>query len=44
VLVFGGASRLIFHGVDRLTGAPHPVLGSSRINLTFRRINPGISA
>jgi alkylated DNA repair protein (DNA oxidative demethylase) len=38
VLVFGGPARLMFHGVDRLVGAPHPVLGTARINLTCRRI------
>ncbi len=41
VLVFGGPSRLIHHGVDRLTGPPHPLLGAARINLTFRRVTAG---
>ena len=49
IIVFGGASRLIFHGIDRLTGPDHAELGDSRINLTFRRVTatagvPGISA
>jgi alkylated DNA repair protein (DNA oxidative demethylase) len=48
VIVFGGASRLIFHGIDRVTGEPHPLLGADRINLTFRRVTPigmdGVSA
>ena len=42
IIVFGGPSRLIFHGIDRLTGPDDPVLGDSRINLTFRRVTaPG---
>jgi DNA oxidative demethylase len=49
IIVFGGVSRLIFHGVDRLTGPAHDELGDSRINLTFRRVTAppaarGISA
>ena len=40
VVVFGGPSRLIFHGIDRLTGPVHEVLGDCRINLTFRRVTP----
>lgn len=39
VLVFGGPARLMFHGVDRIEGAPHPVLGDRRINLTFRHVD-----
>jgi alkylated DNA repair protein (DNA oxidative demethylase) len=38
VIVFGGTARLIFHGIDRLTGPAHPILGATRINLTFRRV------
>jgi alkylated DNA repair protein (DNA oxidative demethylase) len=38
VVVFGGPSRLIFHGIDRLIGPAHPMLGETRINLTFRRV------
>jgi alkylated DNA repair protein (DNA oxidative demethylase) len=38
VVVFGGAARLIFHGIDRLTGPEHEILGRERINLTFRRV------
>ena len=40
VLVFGGPARLIFHGIDRLTGPAHEALGECRINLTFRRVTP----
>ena len=37
VVVWGGASRLAFHGVAPLAGGEHPRLGGQRINLTFRR-------
>ncbi len=37
VLVWGGASRLRFHGVLPLKAGWHEVLGEQRINLTFRR-------
>lgn len=37
VLVWGGASRLYFHGVRRLKAGKHPLFGSVRYNLTFRR-------
>jgi alkylated DNA repair protein (DNA oxidative demethylase) len=37
VVVFGGAARLMFHGVKKLADGKHAVLGASRINLTFRR-------
>lgn len=40
VVVFGGAARLGFHGVDRVDDGAHPLLaplGPVRINLTFRR-------
>jgi alkylated DNA repair protein (DNA oxidative demethylase) len=37
VVVWGGASRLFFHGIDRLLRGDDPVLGQTRINLTFRR-------
>ncbi len=36
VLVWGGASRLRFHGVLPLRAGRHDVLGEQRINLTFR--------
>lgn len=36
VLVWGGASRLRFHGVLPLKAGWHDVLGEQRINLTFR--------
>jgi len=35
----------MYHGIDRLVGAAHPLLGRLRLNLTFRRVTPmGISA
>lgn len=36
VLVWGGPSRLVFHGVAPLKPGPHPLLGNERWNLTFR--------
>lgn len=37
VVVWGGPSRLRFHGVLPLKAGHHPLLGAQRINLTFRR-------
>ncbi|CAN5461310.1 DNA oxidative demethylase AlkB [soil metagenome] len=37
VAVWGGASRLAFHGIAPLADGDHPRLGRQRINLTFRR-------
>lgn len=37
VVVWGGPSRLFFHGVAPLADGEHPGLGRSRINLTFRK-------
>jgi DNA oxidative demethylase len=37
VVVWGGPSRLYFHGVAPLADGEHPLLGRRRINLTFRR-------
>ncbi len=37
VVVFGGTSRLFFHGVQTVKQANHPLLGQQRINLTFRK-------
>lgn len=37
VAVWGGPSRLAFHGVAPLADGDHPQLGRQRINLTFRR-------
>ena len=37
VVVWGGPSRLVFHGVTPLKAGDHPALGAARINLTFRK-------
>jgi alkylated DNA repair protein (DNA oxidative demethylase) len=37
VIVWGGPSRLNFHGIAPLKPATHPSLGAQRINLTLRR-------
>jgi alkylated DNA repair protein (DNA oxidative demethylase) len=37
VVVWGGPSRLAFHGVEALADGSHPITGRSRTNLTFRR-------
>jgi alkylated DNA repair protein (DNA oxidative demethylase) len=37
VVVWGGPSRLAFHGVAPLADGEHSLTGRSRINLTFRR-------
>lgn len=36
VAVWGGASRLAFHGIAPLADGSHALLGRQRINLTFR--------
>jgi alkylated DNA repair protein (DNA oxidative demethylase) len=37
VVVWGGTARLRYHGVAPLKDAVHPLLGNTRINLTFRK-------
>jgi DNA oxidative demethylase len=37
VVVWGGPSRLAFHGVAPLTDSEHAMTGRARINLTFRK-------
>jgi DNA oxidative demethylase len=37
VVVWGGPSRLAFHGVDTLADGEHPLTGRFRLNLTFRK-------
>ncbi len=37
VVVFGGPSRLFYHGVLAVADGVHPVFKRSRLNLTFRR-------
>jgi alkylated DNA repair protein (DNA oxidative demethylase) len=40
VVVWGGPSRLRFHGVLALKDGEHPFAGSHRINITFRKVRP----
>ena len=37
IVVWGGSSRLFFHGVAPLADGEHNLLGHQRINLTFRK-------
>jgi alkylated DNA repair protein (DNA oxidative demethylase) len=37
IVVWGGATRLAFHGVAPLADGAHPITGRCRINLTFRK-------
>lgn len=37
VVVWGGPSRLFFHGVAPLARGLHPIVGERRFNLTFRK-------
>jgi DNA oxidative demethylase len=38
IVVWGGPSRLFYHGVAPLADGDHPVMGRQRLNLTFRKI------
>ena len=38
VVVWGGPARFVYHGVSPLKEARHPLTGSERINLTFRKV------
>ena len=38
IAVWGGPSRLFFHGVAPLADGDHPLMGPQRLNLTFRKI------
>ena len=40
IVVWGGPSRLRFHGVQALKDGEHPFAGALRINLTFRKVRP----
>jgi len=37
VVVWGGPSRLVFHGIHDLASGDHPLTGGLRYNLTFRQ-------
>ncbi len=39
VVVWGGASRLAYHGVNALADGEHALLGRRRLNLTFREVH-----
>lgn len=41
VVVWGGPSRMVFHGVAPIREGHHPVTGALRYNLTFRKVVPG---
>ena len=38
VVVWGGPARFVYHGVAPLKDGEHPLTGSARINLTFRKV------
>jgi alkylated DNA repair protein (DNA oxidative demethylase) len=38
IAVWGGPSRLFYHGVAPLAEGNHPLIGPQRLNLTFRKI------
>lgn len=38
VVVWGGSSRMKFHGIEPLIDGTHQLLGRQRINLTFRKV------
>ncbi len=38
VVVWGGPSRFVYHGVAPLKDGRHPLTGATRINLTFRKV------
>jgi len=38
VVVWGGPSRLVFHGVAPLADGDHALMGRQRVNLTFRKV------
>ena len=37
IVIWGGPSRLYFHGVDPVAEGTHPLAGALRYNLTFRK-------
>jgi alkylated DNA repair protein (DNA oxidative demethylase) len=39
VFVWGGPSRMRFHGVQPLKPGSHPLVGPYRVNLTFRKVS-----
>ncbi|MDB5964403.1 MAG: DNA-N1-methyladenine dioxygenase [Polaromonas sp.] len=44
VVVWGGASRLAYHGIAPLADGTHALTGARRINLTFRKVGQAPAA
>jgi alkylated DNA repair protein (DNA oxidative demethylase) len=38
IVVWGGPARFVYHGIAPLKDGQHPLTGSARINLTFRKV------
>jgi alkylated DNA repair protein (DNA oxidative demethylase) len=38
IVIWGGPSRMVFHGIDELRDGNHPATGAVRYNLTFRKV------
>src|SRR5713101_1877585 len=38
IAVWGGTARFVYHGVAPLEDGQHPLTGTARINLTFRKV------
>jgi alkylated DNA repair protein (DNA oxidative demethylase) len=38
VVVWGGPARFVYHGVAPFKEGQHPLTGTTRINLTFRKV------
>jgi alkylated DNA repair protein (DNA oxidative demethylase) len=38
IVVWGGPARFVYHGVAPLGDGQHPLTGTTRINLTFRKV------
>ena len=38
VVVWGGPSRFVYHGIAPLKDGAHPLTGATRLNLTFRKV------
>lgn len=38
IVVWGGPARFVYHGVASIESGEHPLTGTTRINLTFRKV------
>src|ERR1700693_4519628 len=38
IVVWGGSTRFVYHGVAPLKDGQHPLTGAARVNLTFRKV------